>query len=111
MAQKVMTNGSVNGGSVLPEIQFVGTRQYVDTTRVLSAGGSHPPMAAAGERPEFDIKSPLGDPVLIFPQGYLLKSFPQGVHNCSPHVSYHAIAFMPFVTPIQPLLISEKALK
>ena len=35
-------------------------------------------MGAAGERPEFDIKPPLGAPLLIFPRGYLLKSFPQG---------------------------------
>ena len=32
-------------------------------------------MGAALERPEFDIKSPLGVSLLIFPQGYLLKFF------------------------------------
>ena len=41
-------------------------------------GGSFPPpCAAAGERSEFNIKPPLGAPLLIFPRGYLLKSFPQ----------------------------------
>ena len=35
-------------------------------------------MVAARERPEIDIKPPLGAPHLIFPRGYLLKSFPQG---------------------------------
>ena len=35
------------------------------------------PWGAAGERSEFIIKPPLGDPLLIFPRGYLLKSFPQ----------------------------------
>ena len=35
-------------------------------------------MGAATERPEFDIKSPLGAPLLIFPRGYQLNSFPQG---------------------------------
>ena len=39
--------------------------------------GSVPPWGAAGERYEFSIKPPLGAPLLIFPQGYLLKSFPQ----------------------------------
>ena len=40
-------------------------------------GGSLPPCAAAGERSEFNIKSPLGAPPLTFPRGHLLKSFPQ----------------------------------
>ena len=31
----------------------------------------------AGERSEFNIKPPLGAPLLIFPRGYLLKSFPR----------------------------------
>ena len=35
-------------------------------------------MGVAGERPWFDIKPPLGDPLLIFPRGYLPKYFPQG---------------------------------
>ena len=43
----------------------------------LSVGGSLPPWGAAGERSEFNIKPPLGAPLLIFPQGYLLKSFLQ----------------------------------
>ena len=67
----------MDGCNVLPETQFVGTRQRVGTTRVLSVGGSLPSCGAAGERSEFDIKPPLGAPLLIFPRGYLLKSFPQ----------------------------------
>ena len=39
--------------------------------------GSLTPWGAAGERSEFNIKPPLGAPLLIFPRGYLLKSFPQ----------------------------------
>ena len=35
------------------------------------------PWGAAGERSEFNIKSPLGVPLLIFPRGHLLKPFPQ----------------------------------
>ena len=34
-------------------------------------------MVAAGERSEFDIKPPLGDPLLILSRGYFLKSFLQ----------------------------------
>ena len=67
----------MDGCNVLPEIRIVGTRLRVDTTRVLSVGGSLPPCGAAGERSEFSIKPPLGAPLLIFPRGYLLKSFPQ----------------------------------
>ena len=67
----------MDGCNVLPETKFVGTRLRVDTTRVLSVGGSLPPCGAAGERSEINIKSPLGAPLLIFPRGYLLKSFPQ----------------------------------
>ena len=40
-------------------------------------GGSLAPWGAAGERLAFDIKLPLGAPLLIFPRDYLLKSFPQ----------------------------------
>ena len=40
-------------------------------------GGSIPPCGAAGERSKSNIKQPLGAPLLIFPRGYLLKSFPQ----------------------------------
>ena len=39
--------------------------------------GSLPPWGTAGERSEFNIKPALGAPLLIFPRGYLLKSFPQ----------------------------------
>ena len=35
------------------------------------------PHVELPERSEFDIKPPLGAPLLIFPRGYLLKSFPQ----------------------------------
>ena len=42
-----------------------------------SVGRSLPPWGAAGERSEFNIKPPLVVPLLIFPRGYLLKSFPQ----------------------------------
>ena len=35
-------------------------------------------MGAAGERPEFDMKLPLGGTLLIFPRVYLLMYFPQG---------------------------------
>ena len=67
----------MDGCNVLPETQFVGTRLRVETTRVLSVGGNLPPCGAAGERSEFNIKPPLGAPLLIFPRGYLLKSFPR----------------------------------
>ena len=66
----------MGGCNVLPETQFVWTRLRVDTTWVLSVGGSLPPCGAAGERSEFNIKPPLGAPLLIFPRGYLQKSFP-----------------------------------
>ena len=45
-------------------------------------GGFPSPLGAAGERSEFDIKPPLGAPLLIFPRGYLLMSFPQ-VDTCA----------------------------
>ena len=67
----------MDGYNVLPETQFVGTRLRVDTTRVLSVGGSLAPWGAAGERSEFNVKPPLGAPLLIFPRGYHMKSFPQ----------------------------------
>ena len=53
---------------------FVGTHLHVDTTQVLSVGGSLPLM----ELPEFDIKPSLGSPLLVFPQDYLQKFLPQG---------------------------------
>ena len=40
-------------------------------------GGNLPPCGAAGERSEFNIKPPLGAPLLIFPRDYLPKSFPR----------------------------------
>ena len=52
-------------------------RPRVDNTRVSSVGGTIPPWRSAGERSESNIKLPLGAPLLIFPRGYLLKSFPQ----------------------------------
>ena len=72
-----MTTDSMDGCSILPEFQFVGSRLRVDTTRILYVGGFLPLLGAAGERPEFSIKPPIGAPLLIFPRGYLLKSFPQ----------------------------------
>ena len=71
---------SMDGCSVLPESQYVGTRLRMDTTQVLSVGGYLPLRGAAGERSELNIKPPLGTPLLIFPRGYLMKSFPQ-VHT------------------------------
>ena len=68
----------MDGCNVLPETKFVWTRLRGNTTWVLSVGGSIPPWGAAGERSEFNIKPPLVAPLLIFPRGYLLKSFPQG---------------------------------
>ena len=44
---------------------------------VFICGGFPSSCGAAGERSEFDIKPPLGAPLLILPRGYLLKSFPQ----------------------------------
>ena len=67
----------MDGCNVLPETQFVGTRLRVGTTWVLFVGGFLPPCGAAGERSEFNIKPRFGAPLLIFPRGYLLKSFPQ----------------------------------
>ena len=63
--------------NVLSKTQFVGTRLRVDTARVLSVWGSLSPWGSAGERSEFNIQPPLGAPLLIFPRGYLLKSFSQ----------------------------------
>ena len=73
--EEFATTGSMDGCSVLPETQFGGTRLRVVITRVLSLGDSLPHWLAAGERSEFDIKPPFGALLLIFPQGYLLKSF------------------------------------
>ena len=39
--------------------------------------GSLPPCGAARERSEFNIKPPLGAPLLIFTRGYPLMSFPR----------------------------------
>ena len=67
----------MDGYSVLPERLFVGTRLRLDNTRVFSVGGFLPPSGTAGERPEYDIKPPLGAPHLIVPRGYLLMYFLQ----------------------------------
>ena len=75
--EQFATAGSVDGCRVLQPTQFVGTHLYVSRTWVLSAGGFLPPLGAAGEMPEFDIKPPFLAPLLIFPRGYLLKCFPQ----------------------------------
>ena len=58
--EKFVMTGSVDGRSVLPETQFVGTRVHVDTTQVLPVGVFFP-MGVVREGPEFDIKPPLGD--------------------------------------------------
>ena len=73
--KEIATTDSMDGFNVLPETQLVGTRLRVDTTRVLSVGVNLPSCGAAGERSEFSIKPPFGAPLLIFPRGYLLKSF------------------------------------
>ena len=79
MAQKKLwMTGSVHGGNIPPETQFIETRLRVDTTPVLSIGGSLPNMGAAGERPDIDVKPRLGAPLMIFPRDYLLKSYTQG---------------------------------
>ena len=75
--KRVCKTDSMDGCNVLPQTQFVGIRLRVDTTRVFFVRGSLPPWGAAGERSECNIKPPLGAPLLIFPRGYLLKSFPQ----------------------------------
>ena len=75
--KELATTDSMDGCNVLPDTQFVGTRLRVYTTRVLSVEGSLPHSGAAGERSEFSIKPPLGAPLMIFPRGYLLNSFPQ----------------------------------
>ena len=75
--KEFVTTDSMDGCNVLPDTQFVGTRLRVDTTWVLSVGGSIPPWGASEEMSEFNIKPPLGAPLLIFPRGYLLRSFPQ----------------------------------
>ena len=67
--------GSVDGPAGDP---VVGTCLCIDTTRALSVGGFLPPMGVDGERQEIDIKPDFGAPPMIFPRGYLLKSFPQG---------------------------------
>ena len=45
----------------------------MDNTRVLSVFSFLPPTGAAGQRPEFDIKPPLGAPLLILPQKSRLR--------------------------------------
>ena len=57
--EELATTGSVDGCSALLETQFVGSHLSVDTTQPMSVGGL-PPMEAAGERSELDIKPPLG---------------------------------------------------
>ena len=73
--------GSVDGCSVLLETQLDRKSINVDTTQALSVGGFLPPMVAAGERPEFDIKLPLWNPLQILPGGYLLGPSTRG-HYC-----------------------------
>ena len=56
----------------------MGIGLHVDTTRVLFACFPSP-IGVSGGKPDFDVKPPLWTPHLIFPRGYLLKSFPRGV--------------------------------
>ena len=49
-------------------MQFAGTRLRVDITGVLYVGGFFTPIVAARERPEFDIKPPLGPSSRLFPE-------------------------------------------
>ena len=51
--QKLLTTGSVDGCSVLPETQLVGIRLRMDTTWVLYVGVFPSPMGAFIEMPEF----------------------------------------------------------
>ena len=46
--EELATTDSVDGCSVLPESQFVGTCLRVDATRGLYAGGSFPPLTERG---------------------------------------------------------------
>ena len=50
--EKFAMTGSLDGCSVLPETQFVGTCLRINTTQVFSVGGFLSPMGTAGERPE-----------------------------------------------------------
>ena len=76
--EHLATTGTVDGCSIQPEILFVGTRQPVDATRVLSVWNFPTSMGAAGERPVFDVKARLRAPLMIFDRGNYLKSFPHG---------------------------------
>ena len=69
--------GSVDGCSVLPEIQYVLT-SCAFSPHVLSVVRFLPSTGAAAERSEFDIKPHLKAPLLNVPRGYLLKTFPHG---------------------------------
>ena len=73
--ENIATTGSVDSCSILPETQFVRTMHghLMDFIR----RGFPILMKASRLRPEFHIKPPLGAPLIIFSQGYLLKSFPQ----------------------------------
>ena len=71
--------GSVDGCSILPENHLVGTILHMDITLVLSVDGSLTPWGAARERSRFNVKPPFEVPLLIFPRGYLVKSFPEGM--------------------------------
>ena len=70
---------SVDGSSVLPDTQFVGTIQRVFTTRVSSVGGSLHTMGSSCDMSELDIKPSLGAPLLNFPQSYRLSLFHNGI--------------------------------
>ena len=72
-----LTTDSMDRCNVLLETQFVGNHLREDITQVLSVGVPFPLGGAAGERSDFNIKQPIGAPLLISPWGYLLTSFPQ----------------------------------
>ena len=55
-------------------------------------------MGAVRETPEIDVKPPLGTPLLIFPRGYLLKSFPQ--RDTSARQSGYGISVFPLLSEL-----------
>ena len=78
MAHKFATTGSVDSCSVLPETQICREPPACGHHTSVICRWFHSPMAAAGVSSEFDMKPPLGAPLLIFPRGHVPKSFPQG---------------------------------
>ena len=75
--------------------------------------GYFPPMGDAGGRPEFEIKSPFGAPLLILPWSHLVKSFPQGYNsarqrNFEIRVSHLLIELPKAIRPYLPLCQSYR---